>query len=119
MANLITIDAAGKKLGRLASQVAYALRGKTSPSYTPNSMDLPKVVVKNADHISFSEKRLNESEFKRFSGYPSGLKLTKASDAAAKDKREILRHAISGMIHRNKLKSRMIKNLTIYHGDEK
>ena len=118
MKKQITIDAKNKKLGRLASEAALALRGKTEADFLPYVKDLPRVTIKNVDLIAFSEKRLKESDFLRYSGYPGGLKKKTAFKVAESDKREVLRHAINGMLPKNKLRKVMLKNLTLEHGDE-
>lgn len=115
----IIIDAKNKKMGRLASEAAYALRGKTSASFSPNSQNLPKVVVKNADDVDVSEKKLKESFFARYSGYPGGRSVKSAFLVAQKDKREVLKKAILGMLPKNKLRKIMIKNLILRHGEDR
>ena len=115
----IIIDAKNKKLGRIASEIAKALRGKTEADFLPERTAMPKVIVKNADEISFSEKKLKESFHARYSGYPGGRKETSAFLVAEKDKREVLKHAVVGMLPRNRLKKTMIKNLIIYHGEDR
>ncbi|KKT29598.1 MAG: 50S ribosomal protein L13 [Candidatus Giovannonibacteria bacterium GW2011_GWB1_46_20] len=113
------IDAKGKRLGRIASGTAFALRGKTKADFLPHNTVLPKVVVKNADAVDFSEKKLKEKKFWRYSGYPGGMKLKSAHEVAQKDKREVLRRAVLGMLPHNRLRKIMIKNLIIYHGEDK
>ena len=115
----IVIDAKNKKLGRVASEIAKALRGKTEADFLPNRTTTPKVIVKNADVINFSEKKLKGAFHARYSGYPGGRKVTSAFLVARKDKREVLRHAILGMLPRNRLKKNMVKNLIIYHGEDR
>ncbi|OGF64454.1 50S ribosomal protein L13 [Candidatus Giovannonibacteria bacterium RIFCSPHIGHO2_01_FULL_45_24] len=119
MAKEIIIDAKNKKLGRIASETAKALRGKTSVGFLPHSLDLPKVIVKNADSIAFSEKKLKDREFWTYSGYPGGRKVKSAWEVAQTNKRDVLRRAVSGMLRKNRLKKLMIKNLIIYHGEDK
>lgn len=114
----IIIDAKNKKLGRIASQIALALRGKTNVGFLPHVTVLPKVIVKNADAIDFSEKKLKEKKFGRYSGYPGGRRTKSALEVAQKDKRDVLKRAVSGMLPRNRLKKMMIKNLTLYHGED-
>ena len=115
----IIIDAARKKLGRLASEVAVSLRGKTMPDFLPYDTSLPKVTVKNADSMNLDEKKLKESSFARYSGYPSGRKVKTALEIAQKDKCELLRMTVLGMLPKNRLKKEMIKNLIIYHGEDR
>ena len=112
-------DAKDKTLGVLASQVALALRGKTKADFLPSRTQLPRVLAKNVAHMRLNEKRLKASVFWRYSGYPSGRHEKTAWEIAKSDPRELLRHAVWGMLPKNKLQSRMIKNLTLYHGDTK
>ena len=119
MKNEIVIDAKGKKIGRLASEIAKTLRGKTEADFAPNRTMFPKVIVKNVDMVSFSENKLKNTFFQRYSGYPGGRKVFSAFEIAEKDVREVLKHAVLGMIRKNTLKKRMIKNLTLLHGEDK
>lgn len=114
----IVIDAKNKRLGRVASKIARALRGKTEADFLPNRTVLPKVFVKNGDLVDISEKKLKESEHARYSGYPSGRKVSSAWEVAKKDKRLVFRHAVLGMLPHNRLRKIMIKNLIIYHGEK-
>lgn len=114
----IIINAKGKKMGRLASEAALALRGKTSADFLPNRVESPKVLIKNVGELDLSFEKLKKTFFVRYSGYPGGKKIFSAHDVASKDKKELLKKAISGMLRRNRLKSKMIKNLTLYDGDK-
>src|SRR3989344_8936729 len=100
----IIIDATDKKLGRLASEVASSLRGKTDPDYLPNRTTFSRVTVKNVDAMSLSEKKLKETIFTRYSGYPGGLHKKTAHAVASKDKRDLLYRAVSGMLKSNRIK---------------
>lgn len=112
-------DAQGQILGRLASQVALALRGKVKANFIPSRTRLPRVLVKNVSLLRFNERRLKASALWRYSGYPSGRHEKTAWEVAQQNPKELLRHAVRGMLPKNKLQPRMIKNLIIYHGDEK
>lgn len=114
----IIIDAKGKKLGRVASEAALSLRGKTSADFLPERISFPKVYIKNIDFLDLSENKLKKTFFVRYTGYPGGKKISSAESVAQKDKKELLKKAISGMIKRNKLKSKMIKNLILYNGEQ-
>lgn len=114
----IIIDATDKKLGRLASEVASSLRGKTDPDFLPNRTTFSRVIVKNVDAMSLSEKKLKETFFGSYSGYPGGLRQRSASSVAAKDKRELLKRAVSGMLKNNRIKTPILKGLILYHGDK-
>ncbi len=110
----ITINAAGKKLGRLASEVAVVLRGKNEPSYEKRFTPEVKVVVTNAGAITITDRKLASIEHKHYSGYPGGLKVLSGKQvAASKGKREILRKAIYGMLPKNNQRDGMMKNLTV------
>ena len=115
----IIIDAKGKKLGRLASEAAVALRGKTSADFLPHRISFPQVYIKNIDNLDLSHEKLKKTFFVRYSGYPGGQKIRSAYSVAQKDKKDLLRKTILGMIKRNKLKSKMIKNLVLYNGEQK
>ncbi|MEK9175733.1 MAG: 50S ribosomal protein L13 [Patescibacteria group bacterium] len=115
----IIIDAQKQKLGRIASEVAKSLRGKTTPDFLPNRTTFPKIIVKNVDKINMNVRRLKKNNFSSYSGYPGGRKTRPMFDIAKKDIRELLRRAVWGMLPKNKLRSVMIKNLIIYHGNDK
>lgn len=110
-------DAKDQILGRFASRVALALRGKTKANFLPSRTRLPRVLVKNVSSLRFNEQRLKASAFWRYSGYPSGRHEKTAWEVAQKNPLEVLRHAVWGMLPKNKLRSRLIKNLIMYHGD--
>src|SRR3989344_3450592 len=115
MVKEIIIDAKGKKLGRVASEAALALRGKTSADFLPNRVSFPRVYIKNIDSLDLSQEKLKKTFFVKYSGYPGGQKIKSAHDI---NKNELLKKAISGMLRRNKLKSKMITNLILYHGEQ-
>lgn len=107
------IDATGKKLGRVASEVASILRGKKDVGFAPNKVSPVKVIVQNASQLDLSERRLGET-FTTYSGYPGGLKAeSRGHLAGRRGMKEVLTRTIRGMLPRNKLRSQMLKNLTI------
>lgn len=114
----ITIDAKDGKLGRLASKIATALRGKTDADFLPHKVEFPQVYVTNVDDMDLSESKLKKTFSVRYSGYPGGLKETSAFLIAQKDKRDLLKLAVWGMLKNNRLKKRMLKNLTLFHGNK-
>lgn len=111
-----TIDASGKILGRLSTEVAKLLMGKQKPSFVPylNMGDL--VVVTNAGKIKITGKKAFQKEYKRFSGYPGGLRIEKYDKLIERKPEAILEHAIKGMLPKNKLGDKMFKNLKVYRG---
>jgi large subunit ribosomal protein L13 len=110
-----TVDAKGRILGRVASEVALLLRGKNSPTYLPYVKPTNKVDIINASGLKVTGNKPKEKMYKRFSGYPSGLHLTSYERAFAKDPGYVLKKAISRMLPNNKLRRLMMNNLHIYN----
>ena len=107
------IDATGKVLGRLATQVAILLRGKNVPTFRPNIDAGANVEVINASKIKFSGKKLQQKEYIWHTNYPGGLKRRKVKDVFVLDPAAVLKTAVMGMLPKNKLRSRMIKRLKV------
>lgn len=108
------IDASGKKLGRVASEVASILLGKKSPDFQKNQIADVKVEVLNASKMDITEKKARTKIYANYSGYPGGLhKQTLGEMAAKKGYAEVLETAVTGMIHNTKLKKEMLKNLIV------
>lgn len=107
------IDATGKQPGRLATQVSRLLIGKHKPTYTPNMDAGDFVEVINAANLRFTGKKLEQATHKRHSGYQGGLKVTPMKQVLKENPTEILRHAVSRMLPKNKLRSARLKRLTI------
>lgn len=109
-----TIDAKGKKLGRIATEAARALMGKHKPSYAPNAFPETQVLITGADAIVIDEKKAAEKIFTSYSGHPGGLKeVTMSKVIEKRGVGEVLRRAIRGMLPPNKLRARRLKLLTI------
>ena len=109
-----TIDAQDKKLGRLASEIAVILMGKNRPDFVRNAVPDIKVKVINAGKIATTNKKMDNEVYKSYSGYPGGLKERPMKKVVAdKGMREVLKIAIKGMLPKNKLKDKMMKNLII------
>jgi large subunit ribosomal protein L13 len=108
-----TIDAAGKTIGRIASEAAKALMGKTSADYTPNVRSDVKVIVNNCGKIYTRERKQKQKVYTNYSGYPGGLKKETLSNLnARKGHGEAVRVAVSRMIPRNTMHTARMKNLT-------
>ena len=108
------IDAQNKKLGRLASEAASILMGKNRADFVRNAIPDVKVKILNAGKISVTNKKMDAKVYKNYSGYPGGLKeRTMKKVASDKGMKEVLRIAIKGMLPKNKLRDRMMQNLTI------
>jgi large subunit ribosomal protein L13 len=112
------VDASEKVLGRLASQIAYRLRGKHKAIYTPHMDAGDFVVVVNAEKITLTGKKLTDKIYYRYSGYPGGLRATAAGKMLQEKPEELLRIAVKGMLPKNTLGRAMLKKLKIYAGGD-
>jgi large subunit ribosomal protein L13 len=112
------IDAAGKRVGRLATEIANILRGKYKPEYTPHVDTGDFVVVINADKVVFSGDKLYTKIYRRHSGYPGGLKEIRAIDLLQKHPERVLYNAVKGMLPHNSLGRKQLTKLKIYAGPE-
>ncbi|MFL5922994.1 MAG: 50S ribosomal protein L13 [Gaiellaceae bacterium] len=116
--NWLVVDATGKTLGRLATQIADALRGKRKPDYTPHIDVGDFVVVVNAEKIAVTGKKLDDKIYHRHSGYPGGLKSRPLRQELERRPTEVLRKAVKGMLPRNRLARAQMRKLKIYAGPE-
>lgn len=108
------INAEGKSMGRVATEVAIILRGKNSPSFSRNNPGTEKVHVSNASLVSLLPQKARNTKTVRYSGYPGGKKISSWEDIIKKHGHEkILRDMIEGMIPKNRLRPLIMKNLTI------
>lgn len=108
------IDAQGKKLGRLASEVAVILMGKNRPDFVRNAIPNVKIKISNSSKILTTNKKMDQKIYKNYSGYPGGLReRTMKKVVQNSGMKEALRIAIKGMLPKNKLRERMMKNLII------
>jgi large subunit ribosomal protein L13 len=107
------IDAKDKSLGRLASEIAILLQGKHKPEYAPYKDIGDFVIVKNFSKVRFTGKKLRNKKYFRHSGYLGGLKEITLEELFKKDPFKVLRRAVLGMLPKNKLRSKMIKRLSI------
>ena len=114
----LVVDATGQTLGRLATQIADALRGKNKPVYTPHVDTGDFVVVVNAEKIAVTGKKLEEKMYYRHSGYPGGLRERTLREQLERQPTEVLRKAVKGMLPRNKLGRAQLTKLKIYAGPE-
>lgn len=107
------IDATNQHLGRIASEIALILRGKTSPNYLPNELPMERVVVSNIRKLEFTGKKLEQKIYYHYSGYPGGLKAKKLGDLYKKNPGRVLWLAVYRMLARNRMRDKIIKNLEI------
>jgi large subunit ribosomal protein L13 len=112
------VDADGKTLGRLATQIADTLRGKRKPIYTPHVDTGDFVVVVNAEKVRVTGAKLDQKMYHRHSGYPGGLKSRTLREQLDRRPTEVLRIAVKGMLPKNKLARHQITKLKIYAGPE-
>jgi large subunit ribosomal protein L13 len=112
------VDAEGKTLGRLATQIADMLRGKGKAEYTPHVDTGDFVVVVNAEKIAVTGKKLDDKIYYRHSGYPGGLRQRTLREQLDRRPTEVLRKAVKGMLPRNRLARAQIRKLKIYVGPE-
>ena len=112
------VDAANMPLGRVASQVAAILRGKTKPDYTPHFDNGDYVIVINTDQMILTGNKLEDKYYYRHSGYPGGLKQTAYKDLMKNKSDFVLEKAVKGMLPKNSLGRNMIKKLKVYKGSE-
>ncbi|MBI2039989.1 50S ribosomal protein L13 [Candidatus Microgenomates bacterium] len=112
------VDASGKILGRLATEVAKILMGKNKPQYVPYLDIGDYVMVTNAAKIKVSGKKETQKVYIRHSGYPGGLKTETFDKLLIRKPEYIIEHAVKGMLPHNKLGRQMIKKLKVYAGEE-
>ena len=110
------VDAAGKPLGRVASQVASILRGKHKPTFTPHVDGGDFVVVVNASKVVLTGKKLDQKYYRYHTGYVGGLKEISYREMMEKKPEEVIAHAVSGMLPKNKLRARMMTRLRVFAG---
>ena len=112
------IDAQGKVLGRLATEIVKFLSGKNKVSYTPNKDGGDFVVVTNSDGVIVTGNKSQDKKYYRFSGYPGGIKEISFEKQLKKDSRKLIEAAVKGMLPKNKLSSAMMTRLLIYKNQE-
>lgn len=112
------VDASGKTVGRMATQVAALLRGKHKPWFTPHVDTGDNVIVINADKVVLQGKRAEQKEYFRHSGYPGRGKMTSFKAQMAKRPEKVVEDAVWGMIPKNRLGRQIIKKLKVYAGNE-
>ncbi len=110
------VDANGKTLGHLATQVAIVLRGKHKPTFTPHMDTGDHVIVVNAEKIHLTGNKVRTKTYYRHSGYPGGLKTETAKDVLARKPSEVVERAIKGMLPKNPLGKQMARKLNVYAG---
>ena len=116
--NWYVVDASGRTLGRLATQVADALRGKRKPEYTPHVDTGDFVIVVNAEKIAVTGDKLTQKRYYRHSGYPGGLRSRTLRDMLERRPEEVVRRAVRGMMPRSRLGRKQLTKLKVYAGPD-
>ncbi len=112
------VDAKDKILGRLATKVASILRGKDKVIFSPHQDTGDEVIVINARMIKVTGKKLAQKQYKRYSAYPGGLNIQNLETMMKKKPEYVIRHAVEGMLPKNKLAAKLIKKLRVYADDK-
>ena len=116
--NWLVVDATGKTLGRLATQIADTLRGKRKPQYTPHCDVGDFVIVVNAEKVSVTGNKRQEKRYYRHSGFPGGLRSRTFEEMIQRRPEEVLRLAVKGMLPRSRLGRQQLRKLKIYAGPD-
>mgnify|MGYP006287580413 FL=1 len=114
----LVVDAQNAVLGRLASEIAARLRGKHNPLFTPHVDCGDFVIVINADKVKLTGRKMQQKMYYRHSGYIGGLKEINAEKLLQKKPEDVIRHAVKGMLPKNRLGRKMYKKLKVYAGSE-
>jgi large subunit ribosomal protein L13 len=112
----IVVDAEGEVLGRLATQVARHLSGKTKPHWTPFLDTGDFVVIVNAEKVALTGRKESEKLYRRHTGFPGGLRTIAAGKQRARRPEAMIEAAVRGMLPKTKLGRKMIKKLKVYAG---
>lgn len=108
-----TIDASGRAIGRIATEVVNFLRGKNEPTFERHTDTGSFVIVENVKEVKFTGKKIEQKKYYHYSGYQSGMKEKKIKDVFEKNPDDVLRRAVLKMLPRNRLRDAMIQRLTI------
>lgn len=112
------VDAADQRLGRLATEIAGVLRGKTKPSFTPNMDTGDFVIVVNAEKVVVTGNKANQKLYRRHSGRPGGMKVETFNQLQARIPERIIEKAVKGMLPKNALGRKLFTKLKVYAGPE-
>jgi large subunit ribosomal protein L13 len=112
------VDAEGQTLGRMASKVAKVLRGKYKTNFTPHADCGDYVIIINAGKVVMTGNKMEDRRIFSHTGYPGGQKRISPTEMLSKDETSVVRHAIRGMLPKNKLGAAILKNCYIYAGGE-
>jgi large subunit ribosomal protein L13 len=116
--NWLVVDVSGRRVGRVASQIATLLRGKHKPTYTPHIDSGDFVIALNTEELEFSGEKAQDKMYAEHSGWPGGLKEMSAEERLESDPEGVLKAAVKGMLPKNNLGQKMLDKLKIYRGSE-
>jgi len=114
----VLIDAENEVLGRLASKVAFIVRGKNKTNFTPHVDTGDNVIIINAEKVKLTGNKLDDKEYVRHTGHPGGQRFATPKELLAKKPTEVIRMAVSGMLPKNKLGDALRRNVYVYAGAE-
>ncbi|MDG1913161.1 MAG: 50S ribosomal protein L13 [Crocinitomix sp.] len=114
----LLVDAEGETLGRLASKVAFLIRGKHKPNFTPHADCGDNVIVINAEKITMTGNKMETKQYIRHTGYPGGQRILTARQIMESHPERLIEKAVKGMLPKNKLGSALYRNLKIVVGSE-
>jgi large subunit ribosomal protein L13 len=112
------VDAQGKVLGRMASEIAKVLRGKNKPIFTPNLDAGDFVIVINARGVKLTGKKLQKKVYYRHTDYPGGIRERTAEKMREEKPEHLVRQAVKGMLPKNRLSRKLVNKLKVYAGPE-
>lgn len=113
----LVVDATDQPVGRLASNVAYLLRGKHKPEFTPHIDCGDNIIVINAEKVRFTGKKWTDKEYVSYTGYPGGKRVATPREVYRRYPERIIEKAVKGMLPKNRLGSAIFKNLKVYVGE--
>ncbi|MGL4363971.1 MAG: 50S ribosomal protein L13 [Bacteroidales bacterium] len=114
----VVIDATNEVVGRLAANVAYVLRGKNKPGFTPHVDCGDNVIIINAEKVRFTGDKMTDKQYVRHTGYPGGQRFSTPAEVLKKKPFAVIEHAVKGMLPKNRLGAQMFRNLHVYAGNE-
>ena len=112
------VDAEGKTLGRVCSEISTLLMGKHKPAYVPYLLSGDFVIVVNAEKVSVTGRKIEQKTYYRYSGYQGGLKERRLGAMLEKKPTEVITHAVKGMLPKTKLGRQMLRRLKVYAGPD-
>ena len=112
------VDAEGKTLGRVCSEISTLLMGKHKPAYVPYLLSGDFVIVVNAEKVSVTGRKLERKTYYRYSGYQGGIKEQSLGSMLEKKPTDVITHAVKGMLPKTKLGKQMLRRLKVYAGPD-